>query len=225
MSTYYKDSVLFCHYAPALIPSQPFPPDPHSCPHLIMSIPDFDSLCDELSSQGQPPEVSPSELHGLACGILAAGFKPRPAQWMVEAADYTNLPLAEGDLPLLEQLYRSSQQQLSEGDFAFHPCLPDDDLYGLPERSSNLAQWCLGFLHGFAAVQKPLSEENQELLRDLTEISRLEMPAGDLDPEEEEESEGYYAELTEFVRMAAISLYMDHNAPDDPEQSPAHGHH
>jgi len=189
-----------------------------------MPIPDFDNLCDELTRLGVDDGAHPAELHGLACGILAAGFQPSPLQWLKEAAGYTEQPRLDTESASLMALFSNSQAQLREGDFEFQLCLPDDELYGLPERSESLARWCQGFLHGFAAIQSPLSEENREVLGDLTEISRLEFSQQDAD-ENEDEHEGYYAELTEFVRMAVISLYMDHHRPQEDVEGKLHAHH
>lgn len=192
-----------------------------------MPAPDFDSLCDELTRLGADKDTHPAELHGLACGFLAAGFQPSADHWLQEAADYAHQP-AIATTPATEQgplveIYTLSQAQLGAGDFEFQLCLPDDEIYGLAERSESLARWCQGFLHGFAAVQSPLTDEDQELLRDLTEISRLAISTDDLE-EGEDEAEGYYAELTEFVRMAAIGLFMDHSRPNNREGD-AHVHH
>lgn len=194
--------------------------NPHLTP-TTMAIPDFDSLCDELSRLGADRDIHPAELHGLACGILAAGFQPSPDQWLREAASYSEEPLLHQAGSPLTELFTGSQAQLQEGDFGFQLCLPDDELYGLPERSESLARWCQGFLHGFAAIQDPLSSEDREVLGDLTEISRLEFDQEDMDEENrgdnEDEQEGYYTELNEFVRMAVLSLYMDHHRQDDTE--------
>lgn len=190
-----------------------------------MPIPDFDSLCDELTRLGTGSNAHPAELHGLACGILAAGFQPNPVQWLQEAANYAEEPRlnAAASSPLTE-LFSASQAQLLEGDFEFQLCLPDDEFYGLPERSESLARWCQGFLHGFAAIQSPLSADDREVLADLTEISRLEFSQENAE-ENEDEHEGYYVELTEFVRMAVISLYMDHNRPEENTEGKNHARH
>jgi uncharacterized protein YgfB (UPF0149 family) len=189
-----------------------------------MPHPDFDNLCDELIRLGAGNGAHPAELHGLACGILAAGFQPTPAQWLQEAANYANEPGLDAHSPPLIELFCHSQTQLVEGNFEFQLCLPDDELYGLPERSESLARWCQGFLHGFAAIQSPLSTEDEEMLRDITEISRLAFGEEDVE-ENEDEHEGYYAELTEFVRMVVISLYMDHHCHKEQTEGKNHGHH
>jgi len=173
-----------------------------------MPTPDFDELADILPCGG---EAHPSALHGLACGILAAGFSPEPAQWLGQIAGYLDWP--ENAMPIdstgeraLADVLDQSLEALESGDFSFQPCLPDDDVYSIVERSESLARWCEGFLHGFAAVQLPLGEDSRELLGDLTEIARLEI---DDDVSLGDETESDYAELCEFVRMAVISLFLD----------------
>lgn len=177
-----------------------------------MTTPDFDDIADAFAGAGNSPDAHPAELHGLACGFLAAGFQPAPEQWREQVADYLDLP-AEGLLgsDALSSLLSGSYDSLVSGDFEFQLCLPDDDLYGLGERSESLARWCQGFLHGFGTVQVPLGDETRELLADLAEISRLEMTGEDDDTGSVDENEGYYAELTEFVRMAVIGLFMDYS--------------
>ena len=172
-----------------------------------MPIPDFDDIANHLPRDGH---AQPAELHRLACGILAAGFEPLQSQWLEQVSAYLDLPPDEpltdniGE-QLLAELLQGSLAALKSGDFEFRLCLPDDDVYDLALRADSLARWCQGFLHGFAAIQVELSAENRELVSDLAEISRLESDSRT----EDNEQEGYYADLTEFVRMAAISLFMD----------------
>src|SRR5690606_18499092 len=105
-----------------------------------MPMPDFDIVCDALTQLGVDYNAHPAELHGLACCILAAGFEPDAEQWLQQAAHYVEEPRlsANPSTPLIE-LFRASQVQLEEGDFQFQLCLPDDELYGLSERSESLA--------------------------------------------------------------------------------------
>lgn len=180
-----------------------------------MNTPDFDQLCDAFT-QLNIVETSPAELQGLACGIFSAGFSPSAEQWLETVANYVDQPTIAGDSSLILELADSCQQQLSEGGFDLQLCLPDDDLYGIVERSDALAHWCQGFLHGFGAVQAELSQDSQELLHDLTEISRLsvdEEPTGEM----LEDSEGDYMELVEYIRVAAMNLFLDYSRTAEDE--------
>lgn len=194
-----------------------------------MAAPDFDHLCDVLSRH-RALDTHPAELHGLACGFLAAGFPLSPVQWLEQVEEYVNEPgllIDEEATGLLAHLMEESRRQLEEGDFEFQPCLPDDDLHDMAVRSESLARWCQGFLHGFAPVQAGLNDGARELLGDLAEISRLEMESGDeSNPVSTvDENEGYYTELVEFVRMAVISLFMDYSESFKRRSAEPHGHH
>ena len=87
--------------------------------------------------------------------------------------------------------------------------LPDDD-EELFVRVQALAEWSQGFLVGFGtgvkANELEFSEEAQELLRDLVEISKL---GPDRDQVPEEEDEVALNELEEYVRTAVMMLYSE----------------
>jgi len=176
---------------------------------------DFDKFCEVLAID-KALSVHPAEIHGLGCGILAAGFRPETAVLFQQISAYIGNDMVSNDLVI--GVFQDNLKTLESDDFEFQLCLPDDEIYGLPERAESLSAWCLGFLHGFAAVQNPLSSEARELLRDLTEISQLDATSLDnegLNSEEEDENESHYTELTEFVRLAVVSLFMDNNKKDD----------
>ncbi len=172
---------------------------------------DFDDFCQELAID-KSLLIHPAEIHGLGCGVLVAGFRPEAAVLLQQIHAYAGDEIAISEVIL--GYFQNSLKALESDDFEFQLCLPDDDQYTLTERAESLSAWCQGFLHGFAAVQNPLSDEAKELLRDLTEISQLDsasLEGSDLSSDEAEENEGYYTELTEFVRLAVASLFMDNN--------------
>jgi uncharacterized protein YgfB (UPF0149 family) len=84
--------------------------------------------------------------------------------------------------------------------------LPDDE-QPLNGGASALALWCTGFLYGLGAGQisdlEALNGEVGEIVRDFTEISRA---TGD-DSEADESNEQAYAELVEFIRVAAQVVF------------------
>ena len=175
---------------------------------------DFDKFCQILVID-RSLSVHPAEIHGLGCGILAAGFRPESGTLFQQISAYVGDEIPDNEL--VAEFFQDSLKSLESDDFDFHLCLPDDDNYAMPERAEGLSAWCLGFLHGFAAVQNPLSTEAQELLGDLTEISKLDATSLDnegLNNSEQDENEAHYAELTEFVRLAVVSLFMDNNKSD-----------
>jgi uncharacterized protein len=88
----------------------------------------------------------------------------------------------------------------------FEPMLPDDE-QPLNGRANALALWCTGFLYGLGAGQisdlEGLVGDVGEIVRDFTEISRATGDEADAD----ESNEQAYAELVEFIRVAAQVVF------------------
>jgi uncharacterized protein YgfB (UPF0149 family) len=88
----------------------------------------------------------------------------------------------------------------------FEPLLPDDES-PLNGRANALALWCTGFLYGLGTGHisdlEALNGDVGEIVRDFTEISRA---TGD-DAEADESNEQAYAELVEFIRVAAQVVF------------------
>jgi len=81
-----------------------------------------------------------------------------------------------------------------------------------------MAAWCKGFLAGFAHVSvgaekspPALSEDSGEILKDFAKISQAVID----DQDSEEELENSYMELVEYLRFAALNVFMD-LVSDDP---------
>ena len=151
--------------------------------------------------------VPASELHGWLCGFLAGGARVG-RQSLIEAlhmdADVT--PTGR-DQALLERLVTQSEAELADPELGFEPLLPADDR-PLPERAEALVDWCRGFLGGFglagAETHGKLSDEAQEILRDLSTIA-----ASSFDFDDEGEDEDALIQVNEFVRMAAMLLFAE----------------
>ena len=88
----------------------------------------------------------------------------------------------------------------------FEPLLPDDE-QPLNGRANALALWCTGFLYGLGTGHisdlEALNGDVGEIVRDFTEISRA---TGD-DADADESNEQAYAELVEFIRVAAQVVF------------------
>jgi uncharacterized protein YgfB (UPF0149 family) len=154
-----------------------------------------------------------SELHGSLCGYLAGGGSLRgtsvlgPLQLDGEATDP-----APDDQALLQRLARQCETELSDPELGFEPLLPADDR-PLPERAEAMVDWCRGFLGGFGlagtSAHAQLSEEAQEILRDLGTVA-----ASSFDFGNETEDEDALIEVQEFVRVAAMLLHTECTAHD-----------
>jgi uncharacterized protein YgfB (UPF0149 family) len=156
--------------------------------------------------------IRASELHGSLCGLLAADG--RPGKRSVLSALHLEPgsdSVSDHDQDVLDQVARQSAEELADPELGFEPLLPADDR-PLPERADALVDWCRGFLGGFGlggpAVHGRLSEEGQEILRDLGTIA-----ASSLDFGSAEEDEDALIELHEFIRMGAMLLFTECHLP------------
>jgi hypothetical protein len=180
----------------------------------VIELPDFDTLADLLVEEGALT-LSPSELHGLLSGQMAAGARFDPASLLARIAELLDIEpfRQEAARTCVMRLYLASLQQLQAPDFSFELVLPDDD-QPLAVRADALGVWCSGFLSGFGLQERKgsqgLSIEGQETLRDLAQIVQI-TTAADADAEEDEND---LMEVQEYVRMAALLVFSECNEPD-----------
>ena len=173
----------------------------------------FEDFCELLLPYGALN--SPAELHGTLCGKLCGGAKMDQEQWRTAAL--SSLEIAEqANTELLEQvdvLYTVTKAQLESGDYNLALLLPDDDSE-LEMQIQALAQWCNGFLLGFGSAgidpDTQFSSENAEALRDFAAIVQAEIDE-ELD---EQEQEGDFIELVEYVRVVALNFFEEYKAID-----------
>jgi uncharacterized protein YgfB (UPF0149 family) len=160
---------------------------------------------------------SAAEIHGVISGQLCA-----------EEAGYDlNLSLkileierGSGEVitSLLKMLADDIKAQLGAEDFAFQPLLPSDD-EDIRARLAALADWCDGFNAGFAGAwvreEAAMPEQTREVLNDFSRIAQVEQE----DEATERENEVNLMEIVEYVRMAAITVFLQ-NGP----KPSRHGH-
>lgn len=173
------------------------------------SAPDFEQLANLLLEEGAVT-FSPSELHGLIVGQIAAGRRfetPELATFCAEQIDLSILS-QPSTVPNLTLLYKESLEQLESSNFELELLLPDDE-HSLGQRAEQLGLWVAGFIAGFglAVTEKAsnLSSEAQESIGDLVQIAQIDAS------EEAEEDEGLLMEVEEYVRMAAMLLFTECN--------------
>lgn len=174
---------------------------------MALSDHNFDDLQRALAQAHALTDAA--EAHGTLVGSLCASACTLN-DWLAEI-----LPdgRAEGMAAhSLREVFTDTAGALREGAMAFQPLLPDDDA-PIGERTSALGEWCQGFLYGLGTgVAVPdaasLPGEAAEVLRDMTEITHV-----DVDPADDDESnEAAYAELVEFVRVG-VQLLFEHLQP------------
>ena len=161
----------------------------------------------------------PSELHGVLCGRLAAGSRIEEPEWLSMVCEHMGLPENATDdsedlAPFMNKAYDQTLSHLKSTDMSFHPLLPDDD-YAIEQRLEALVAWVRGFLEGMALSagealgQAP--DEIRELIEDMVAISQL----AD-DEEASDESEQQLLEITEYIRLGALAVFTEFNAPERP---------
>lgn len=149
-----------------------------------------------------------SELHGSLAGFLAGGGSLRGTSVLTALQlDGEETDPTPDDTRKLDQLARQCEAELADPELGFEPLLPADDR-PLAERADALVEWCRGFLGGFGlagtAAHASLSDEAQEVLRDLGTIA-----ASSFDFGNEDEDEDALIEVQEFVRVGAMLLHTE----------------
>lgn len=162
-------------------------------------------------------QVHAAEAHGLLCGLASAPGKADKAVWIAQVLADTQPRGEEAKhlLATLVALYERTVKSLEATELDFQLLLPADEA-PLDQRARALGEWCGGFLAGVGLggvkQDKALAGDVAEALRDLGSISQVE-----LDAAEGEENEEAYAELVEFVRVAAMLVKSTLQTADKPQ--------
>jgi hypothetical protein len=145
----------------------------------------------------QYPDFSAAEIHGALSGMLCSNGSVDCEQWILILFEEQTARFSATERDLLTALYHTTKAELASPDLSFRLLLPDDE-EPLADRMQALGDWCHGFLFGFGqtAGEQTWSEDSDEVLRDLVEISRLD--AEDSCSEDEEA----FTEIAEYVQMA-----------------------
>lgn len=170
---------------------------------------DFDAIADHLLEQGAA--ISPSQIHGCLSGLLAAGADDEGAFGLHALAESLELN-AHGELAdELMRLYQVTGISIRDDEFTYDLLLPDDEV-DMETRVAALGAWCSGFLTGIAHVTtraaQAWSADSREILEDIAAMSQVAIGEG----ETEDESEGNYIEIIEYLRCAVLNLYSENEA-------------
>jgi uncharacterized protein YgfB (UPF0149 family) len=163
----------------------------------------FKDFEDVLAAAGGLADAA--EAHGSLCGALCSVSPYKMQDWINEILP-DGAALSEESAAILERVFSATATSFGEQGMEFEPLLPDDE-QPLNGRANALALWCTGFLYGlgtgYSSDLQSLSGDVGEIVRDFTEISRA---TGD-DAEGDESNEQAYAELVEFIRVAAQVVF------------------
>lgn len=181
---------------------------------LAASYDDFERVLRDARALPQPAEA-----HGTLAGALCSSRDYGLIEWLHEILPDDSPDEQALQSSVLQNVYESMVRTLSGMDADFQPLLPGDDV-PLMERANALSLWCQGFLYGLgsgpASDPSKVSDEAGEIIRDLTEITRVGVEAED----ETEENENAFAEVVEFVRVGVQLLFVEFARARGQEPSP-----
>ena len=163
----------------------------------------FKDFEDVLASAGSMADAA--EAHGSLCGALCSMSPYKMHDWVNEILP-DGAALSEESSAMIERVFTATATSFGEQGMEFEPLLPEDE-HPLNGRANALALWCTGFLYGLGTGHisdlEALNGDVGEIVRDFTEISRA---TGD-DADADESNEQAYAELVEFIRVAAQVVF------------------
>jgi uncharacterized protein YgfB (UPF0149 family) len=170
---------------------------------MVISDIRFKDFEDVLATAGSLADAA--EAHGSLCGALCSMSPYKMQDWINEILP-DGAALSDESTAMIERVFTATATSFGEQGMEFAPLLPDDES-PLNGRANALALWCTGFLYGLGTGHisdlEALNGDVGEIVRDFTEISRA---SGD-DADADESNEQAYAELVEFIRVAAQVVF------------------
>ena len=169
----------------------------------------YDDLDEALRRCGASWDAA--QAHGLLTGKLAVAGVPGAPEWLLqvlEGTDENNALRAESQ-KMLDALYQGTYWQLSERLSEFMPLLPEDGA-DADQRTLAMAHWCEGFLHGLVSARHEQALKDRLAAEPLADIigDMLQITRAAIDEESDEETnEAAYAEIVEYIRVAAQLAY------------------
>jgi hypothetical protein len=167
-----------------------------------VDMPDYAEFAATLERCGSAH--SPSEAHGFAVGLHLARVEMPHVTWELELySDFDPADVLAGECrSLLDMLF--TQVFAEDGD-GFALLLPQDVVVD-HRRLVALRDWCQGFLYGIGLAGESLTRQGspqmQDLLRDIAEITRLEVD----DVENSDENQSALIEIEEYLRVGVLLL-------------------
>jgi len=171
---------------------------------------DFSTVRQLLDTLGASWE--PAEAHGAFCGRACLSGAAALQDWIGDLAGDPDPAdaLAAEHIKGLQSFAAGSLLLLEGRQMDFRLLLPEENA-GIGERTSSLADWCHGFMHGLSSAgggdQGAFADALdtgvvKEIIDDFSEITRAAA-----DQENTDEIEQAFAELEEYVRVSVQLVY------------------
>lgn len=147
--------------------------------------------------------------HGLLAGMACGGLDLPAARLRGMLCAELDVDLDDATFAGLQAVNRVTREQLADDELGFELMLPEDDV-ALPARVRAMAAWCEGFLAGFGAAtggrrDADFTDDVRQLLSTIGDFTRAEVG----DAEVDEEAERDFTELAEYLRIAALTLFLE----------------
>ncbi len=160
--------------------------------------------------QKNEADLTSSEAHGLATGMLCIENKMEVGSWLTQLLE-DDISLLDEDKSILVELFEQTRKLLCGEDdsFRFDLFLPGDD-ESLTEQLEAIRSWCEGFLFGIGNSRSESTAwpgETGEIIKDIVEFTKLDSEVSDdLEPEEIDEIEASVIEIQEYIRVAVMMI-------------------
>jgi len=167
-----------------------------------VELPDYAALAAALERCGSAH--SASEAHGFAVGLHLAQVEMPHVSWELEVyTDFDPADVLAGECR--SQLDRLFSHVFTGEDAGFALLLPQDVVVD-HGRLVALRDWCQGFLYGIGlageGLMRQASQQMKDLLRDIAEITRLQVD----DVDNSAENQSALIEIEEFLRVGVLLL-------------------
>ncbi len=157
------------------------------------------------------PELTAAEAHGMAAGMLCGNRRTTCKAWLSEAFQDADATPITDDGALLANFFEETRRLLDSDNFEFDLFLPAEAETSLSGQIAALKNWCNGFLVGLGMTiaSADCSPEAKEILKDITECTRLDTES------EGDEDEAAFVEVNEYLRAAVILLKHEFSNPPE----------
>ncbi|PID63521.1 MAG: hypothetical protein CSB44_01480 [Gammaproteobacteria bacterium] len=152
--------------------------------------------------------LPPSEVHGLAVGLLCSEESTRAKSlWFRELLESAGIEAVAAHADALRRVdawFGGIVAELNAADLAWQPLVPGEGA-ALAERVRALGDFCGGFTYGVSLGlgnqgNRPLPVETREILDDFQAIDGVDADGDD------EQDEAAFAELLEYVRVGVLFI-------------------